>query len=200
MKTIIGMAAFAIIIGQGAQAKETGIAPERNVIVCIERPNQVLTISAAQALASRMFAGIGVELEWHSSHRCPLSGDVVKISFSFKTPTADHADALAYAYPYEGTHIVVLYDRVKICAREGRPQELLAYVLVHEITHILQGVSRHSESGIMKASWNQTDYYDMSRGTLQFTSADIDLINGGLNKRTAKLSPQDPLLLESRLR
>lgn len=30
------------------------------------------------------------------------------------------------------------------------PTELLAHVMVHDITHIIEGVSRHSEIGIMK--------------------------------------------------
>jgi hypothetical protein len=31
------------------------------------------------------------------------------------------------------------------------PTFVLAHVLVHEITHILQGIDRHSESGVMKS-------------------------------------------------
>ena len=60
---------------------------------------------------------------------------------------------LAYALPYEGTHIVILFDRVRKMQPNYVPA-VLAHVLVHEVTHILQGIQRHSESGVMKAHWD----------------------------------------------
>jgi hypothetical protein len=57
--------------------------------------------------------------------------------------------------------IVVFYDRIaKGSAREGAGPRL-AQVLVHEITHILEGVKRHSGSGVMKARWAEWDLFDM---------------------------------------
>jgi hypothetical protein len=66
--------------------------------------------------------------------------------------------------------------------------KLLAHVIVHEVTHILQGVVRHSDSGIMKAWWSPKDYEQMERAPLAFTADDIDLIQLGLAKRAAKAS------------
>src|SRR5580698_9505171 len=56
---------------------------------------------------------------------------------------------LAYALPYEGTHIVIFYDRAQAAMPdpEGVAQ-LLAHVLAHEVTHVLEGVSRHSAEGV----------------------------------------------------
>ena len=34
---------------------------------------------------------------------------------------------------------------------------LLAHVLVHEITHVLEGVDRHTGQGVMKARWTEDD-------------------------------------------
>jgi len=39
---------------------------------------------------------------------------------------------------------------------------VLAHVLVHEVTHILQGIPRHSESGVMKAQWDSNDFAQMT--------------------------------------
>jgi hypothetical protein len=65
--------------------------------------------------------------------------------------------------PYEGVHVTVLYDRVYQTAPDAaRRPLLLAHVLVHEITHVLQGVEHHSESGIMKAHWGPADCYAMA--------------------------------------
>ena len=40
---------------------------------------------------------------------------------------------------------------------------VLANVLVHEITHILQGPCWHSDTGVMKARWTHTDYMEIGR-------------------------------------
>jgi len=60
---------------------------------------------------------------------------------------------------------------------------LLAHVLVHEITHILQGTCRHSDTGIMKARWTHQDYMEMGQKPLSFTEEDLQLIRTGLAKR-----------------
>jgi hypothetical protein len=61
---------------------------------------------------------------------------------------------------------------------------VLAYVLVHEITHIVEGIDRHSDSGIMKAKWDDADNYEISRMKLRFAEDDVILIQAGLEKRT----------------
>lgn len=57
---------------------------------------------------------------------------------------------------------------------------VLAHVLVHEITHILEGIDRHSESGVMKAQWTVEDYRAMADKPLPFAAIDVDLIQRGL--------------------
>ena len=64
---------------------------------------------------------------------------------------------------------------------------LLAYVLVHEIAHILQGVARHSETGIMKARWTAEDYQQMWLARFTFEPRDIWLIQRGLRSRAERL-------------
>jgi hypothetical protein len=41
---------------------------------------------------------------------------------------------------YEGTHIVVFYDRVK--NKPGSVSSVLGHVIAHEVAHILQGLMR----------------------------------------------------------
>ena len=57
---------------------------------------------------------------------------------------------------------------------------LLAHVLAHEISHILQGTDQHSARGVMKALWDINDYLRMARHPLPFTDLDIQLIYRGL--------------------
>ena len=63
---------------------------------------------------------------------------------------------------------------------------LLGHVMAHEIAHILQGVARHSERGIMKERWESSDYKQMLKGSLRFTEHDAILIKLGLEVMAAQ--------------
>jgi hypothetical protein len=82
-------------------------------------------------------------------------------------------------------HIAIFYDRVQSISRDNpvlRPM-IVAHVITHEITHILQGDVHHSTTGIMKARWDANDYLEMTRAPLSFASEDIDLLRNGLQLR-----------------
>jgi len=83
-------------------------------------------------------------------------------------------------------HIRVFYDRIRHTYNQSLAPIVLAHVLVHEITHILQSVCRHSDQGVMKARWEAGDYLKMSRKPLQFTNEDVDLIYSGLATRGSR--------------
>ena len=92
---------------------------------------------------------------------------------------------MAYAMPFgvSGTRIHVFCDRVRGATRNGVNGTILGHVLAHEIAHVLQGVSRHSAEGVMKARWEQTDYQQMKSGTLSFDPTDVELIRAAVEKR-----------------
>jgi len=178
---VIMMAATAA----GVWAAENGEA-QRKVTVCAAHGTAGPVAHSAEVLAARMFAKIGVQIEWRVANSCAGINNDLVVSFSDGTPAKQLPGALAYALPYEGTHLVVFYDRIKGQVKEPLVPILLAHVLVHEITHILQGVSRHSASGVMKAGFSSADHDEMKRKGLGFTQEDIDLIHIGLNKRQAR--------------
>jgi hypothetical protein len=150
-------------------------------------PRVDLDVAFAKVEAQRMFAKIGVEIDWRSSGAsCPAQALVVVLDA--QKPAGFFPHKFAYALPYEGTHIHVFYDRVREAVEPGRVRYLLAHVLVHEITHMLEGVVRHSESGIMKAQWNDEDYAYLDRKPLEFAAVDIDLIYLGLAGRARTLA------------
>ena len=97
-------------------------------------------------------------------------------------PENFHPGSLAYALPYEGSHITVLVDRIE---NMRAASNVLAHVMVHEITHILQGISRHSATGVMKERWTAGDFSGMRFRPLSFTPLDIELIYSGLAQRAA---------------
>jgi hypothetical protein len=47
---------------------------------------------------------------------------------------------------------------------------MLAYVIVHEIGHLLLGTA-HSPTGVMQANWDRALVHDVARGSLTFTEA-----------------------------
>lgn len=68
----------------------------------------------------------------------------------------------------------------------------MAHVLVHEITHMLQGTDWHSTTGIMKARWDQSDYFAMRSGPLPFSPEDVDLIREGIKARSRTMAERWP--------
>jgi hypothetical protein len=170
-----------------AQAQEIRmIVPngESKITVCV-RGMPLGLLPFAQARVSKMFARIGLTIDWRRGLRdCPA--EAIVVSLTSDTPGALHPRALAYATPSEST-IRLFCDRiVRCCAEPVFVPHLLAHVLAHEITHILQGTSLHSDRGVMKASWGTEDYDKMLSQSLAFTSRDIELIYVGLAARSLR--------------
>jgi hypothetical protein len=143
------------------------------------------TETLAERQASDMFEDIGITLCWR--HGRPSSQDTGAIDIEFLTGTSERfmPESLAYALPYEGVHIRIFWDRIR---KFAAPRELLAHVMVHEVTHILEGTACHSEAGIMKAHWTTDDVFAMESKPLKFTPGDVDLIYQGLERREIGLS------------
>lgn len=159
------------------------------VRVCVTSGNlaSAFVLNRAEEIASRMFATAGVGVEWHSAASALCQGlrraATVGVEFQTNRPAGEHPGAWAYALLYGGVRIVLLYDRIESSA--GGPNQLssfLAHVMAHEITHVLQGVSHHSETGVMRANWDARDLGRMTR-PLPFAPEDIELIQQGLLRR-----------------
>jgi hypothetical protein len=190
---ITALAALVMVAGAGASAAElkdpiSNNAPE-TVQICSENGPGAINYFRARNIATQMFAGIGVGIEWHKESSCPTSA--VRVGFSTRTPAELMPGALAYALPYEGTHIVIFYDRVQAAVVDpDRATTLMAHVLAHEITHVLEGFSRHSAEGVLKAHWTPADFTQMCWQPLKFADEDIVLIHVGLERRAARRNAQ----------
>ena len=163
---------------------QAGLAADANrVIVFVQNdvaPTDV--VSRAKFLASDLFDRVNVKIEWHCGKPRGEGADNA-IAVELYLPYDGHPHPIAYALPYEGVHIRVFYDRVQY---QSNPAALLAHVLVHEITHILQGADHHSLTGIMKERWSIADIDKMSSRTLMFTEADVLLLQKGLAIRAQR--------------
>ena len=184
MKTSAMITMAAMLAGSTWAATKSD---SQRLVVCIEDGKHAGVADAASK-ASSLFLSAGVKLEWHGQVSfCQGNPDAMVVSLMTSTPKAFHPVALAYALPYEGVHIEVFYDRIAGADPELVPS-LMANVIVHEITHILQGIDRHSTGGIMKAVWTSSDYTQMKRSQLWFTAADFEMIHDGFAARTARIS------------
>jgi len=138
----------------------------------------------ARTVASGMFATAGVQINWRTGQPKAYETErPILIDITSNTPETFHRGALAYSHPFEGAHIRVFYDRVENPYRPVTTAMLLAHVMVHEITHVLEGIDRHSEEGVMKAQWTADDLVRMVYKPLPFDSADVLLIREGVANR-----------------
>lgn len=155
---------------------------DQKVTVCLQGLNTTEVIRA-KALSGEMFAKIGVVLEWNGTKRCPARA--LKIDLVDYAKDNEKPGALAYALPFEGTRIVVFLNRIAQRRQITSIYKLLAHVLVHEITHVLQGTATHAATGIMKANWNLSEFQEMGTQPLPFVEEDVELIRRGLAARAA---------------
>jgi hypothetical protein len=166
----------------------TALAAGEEVIVYVREDNvRVADLSRAEGIAARLFASIGVPMTFRSgAEKKPASPSVVTIEVQIhaKAPASLRSGAMAHAAPYSasGTRIHIFCDRVRTTLSDGGSGMALGYVLAHELGHVLQGVGRHSEAGVMKARWESADYRLMRSGTLEFDPSDGELIHAGLAK------------------
>jgi hypothetical protein len=176
--TLAATAAITIAAGMTVQARA---ANENRVTVYVQNKAAVplAVTNRAQVLASSMFASVGVRIDWRKGQPA-ASGQALILELRDDTPAAERPGALAYTKPFEGIHIAVFWDRI---AHRRAPDPLLAHVMVHEITHLLEGVCRHSENGVMKAQWTEDDIIMMPTRQLTFAAEDVDLIHIGMARR-----------------
>jgi hypothetical protein len=191
--TKLFVAALLVVLPASARnrALTASAQPANTIRVCVNSSNYAAaSLNLAKTITSRMFLTAGVSLEWHSFAAAACQGShpdqTVIVDISTDQPAGEHVGAMAYALPYEGAHIVVLFDRIqRSAAGPIMLSAMLAHVMTHEITHLLQGISRHSETGVMKAHWDAKDFADMGRAPLPFAPEDIELIQLGLSRRSS---------------
>jgi hypothetical protein len=146
------------------------------------------TLERAEALAGKMFQRIEIDINWRSgtgrskpvAHSC---GAPIVLSIDAnagRVPVSK--EAFAYALPFEtsGTLIHVFMDRITGSNGQAFTTILLAHVMVHEITHVLEKTGEHSTEGVMKAHWEHADLEQMKCHPLPFAQKDVELLHLGL--------------------
>jgi hypothetical protein len=155
----------------------------------------------ASMVVAEVFSGIGLKVEWKmaglNAPECSRgqSRATILVALAPSTPTGISNGALAFSDPHatSGACVTLLMDRLKP-QMDRNPLTtgfLLGYVLAHEIAHVLQGIARHSEGGILEERWTVTEIQNMSRPrSLRFTPYDIELIFRGMRTQAGVMPLQ----------
>jgi hypothetical protein len=160
--------------------------PEAVVVARIDntQPLDFVVVARAKTLASLVLQRAGVRLEWGKD--IP-NAETIEIRMESNASVRTPLEVMAYALPYSSgsTRIHIFSDRVRN-PHVTAVETVLAYVIAHEIVHVLEGCSRHSDDGVMKARWTGADYLQMAFGGLEFSDLDLQLLRAHFEKRAAE--------------
>jgi len=148
-------------VAMGARA-EAGTARRAVVVLHVTDYVSVQTVllQRAQTAASKVYAQIGVEVEWTTGWAAlaPPDGaqhfDVVFLTQDMPAYRESNAKTFGKASP-PARRAYVFFSRVLDHARAtiSDPSQVLALVLAHELGHLLLPDEGHSRGGIMRAEW-----------------------------------------------
>ena len=144
-------------------------------------------VRLAKRQASRIFAKIGTPVQFRYGRKAQTVGQSsleLDMYIVMQAPARIPSDTFGISQPYrQGGRIEVFYSRIQNYTPELSRSMVLAYIMAHEIGHVLEGVSRHAVAGVMKAKWNDEDVEKICAGTLEFDTIDVELIRLGTEKR-----------------
>jgi hypothetical protein len=118
---------------------------------------QPKALADAEAQAARVYAAIGVRMVWTDGAAATAAPDQalhVDVVIDDEEMTAHKAarDSVLGEASAEARHVFVYYPRIVRQAQLtlSDPARILAYVLAHEIGHVLLAVPGHSAEGLMR--------------------------------------------------
>jgi hypothetical protein len=178
MQRVVLMLMFAA----GVSAHDIAQGSYQVITVCVNPGSHVTPFYMARATVSELLKDAGVQVDWQNGD-C-TTPNAIRITVSDDKPAEVNPGALGLAMPYEGTHVEIYFDRVRNSCRPSDVPVFLGHVMAHEIVHILEGVARHSPTGLMKSRWRDKDYVQIQHGGLRLSKWDVSLIEMGLAKHS----------------
>jgi hypothetical protein len=162
-------------------------------------------LARAQAVVSGMYGAIGVRTDWRDSLRqsvapadstdasedCGPSDLQIIILTSAMASRGVIPDAIigyAAVEPGVGGRVAyVIYDRVRTFASDTAVDDMrmMGIVMAHEIGHLLMMHQAHSDTGIMRGRWHQSEFRADRPIDLQFSEPQAVEIRRTLGGETA---------------
>ena len=138
-------------------------------------------VHAAQNEVTRLYAEIGVPLEWSGEQPSirivllPYETGDLRLSENQVMGAAvrtGNGNLVAYAF----------YHRVRVLAHryDVSTELVLACAIAHELGHLLLPLRGHSAVGLMRACWSRNEFHRAQRGQLTFSPKEIARIRAGL--------------------
>src|SRR5215510_8332197 len=160
------------------------------------------SLTRARSIVTAMYERIGVRTEWmgvvqqrvgqqgparrDEISRIPIA-QVTLIILTAKMAARGHVSegALGFAaVPEEGMGRIAyaIYDRVRDTAARAAMNEddLLGFVMAHEIAHLMLPRGAHADGGLMRGQWNVRDFQHIDVRTLGFSPQQADEIRNTL--------------------
>jgi len=160
------------------------------------------SLTRARAIVTAMYERIGVRTEWmgviqqrvgqqgparrDEISRIPIA-QVTLIILTAKMAARGHVSegALGFAaVPEEGMGRIAyaIYDRVRDTAARAAMNEddLLGFVMAHEIAHLMLPRGAHAEGGLMRGHWDVRDFQHIDVLKLGFSPQQADEIRSTL--------------------
>jgi len=185
-------------------AIEPGLRINVSVRSYVDVPRRTLVL--AEEETSRIFRKAGVELAWvhcpttHGEEErypaCQPPFDVGAVGLRILTSSMaarvrssreEVGLAVRSAQAGSAADAWLFYERVERLAESevASRDQILGYIIAHEIGHLLLGPDSHSPKGIMRANWDRKYLEEASRGQLLFTRDQARLIRAEVQARSA---------------
>lgn len=153
-------------------------------------------LSDAEKEASMVFRGLSLEVTWincltrHTDATTRLEQMSSTGLFIGIVPRAVKLSDATFGVAFlgsdgKGRYADVFFESVRrLRAEEADVGEarVLAYVMAHEIGHLLLGSNSHSGVGIMKPRWSAVELRKIEMGKLAFTRTECEKIHRRLEK------------------
>ena len=141
-------------------------------------------VHQAQEEVTRVYARIGVPLEWDGAAGAAPAIRIVLLPYETgdlrharnavmgAAVTTAHGNAVAYVY----------YRRVQAEAQryEVSTSLVLACAIAHELGHLLLPERAHALTGLMRACWSRDEFQRAQQGQLEFLPDDVARIRAAL--------------------
>jgi hypothetical protein len=188
--SIVALVLLATMLARDVHASEPEIVPA--LAISVENLAGVPSAIKQEGLAGaeRIFTKAGVTIVWCEPH-C-LASELVRPSLLVRLEFVPGmtgpsrtlpGTVLGSATSSREPSMRVFYDDVRTVAdqRHVEPGVLTAYVIAHELGHLLLGDHAHTASGLMKYFWDMQDVtHGVAQGTFSFSADEAARIRRAL--------------------
>jgi hypothetical protein len=155
-----------------------------------EAPPEV--VARAQQIVANVYSVAGIQVRWQESNNpstCQPAQITVVINPDATRGSTRTALGISFPLVGEGGRAGVFYSRIERVSRDptiglgASVAEVLAYVMVHEIGHLVLNWTTHSRDGIMRTNWTLVEFAAMRGGKLFFAAAEASALRRAFQKR-----------------